>query len=155
MNTRILIAIVVSMFVCQQVHAQDDEPVMPEATELEGTWELVSYVRGGEQIDVPDGHQMRYEDNRMYYRKADDEDWAHYSTFSLDTSAMPPEINFMWRVFSDETEFISVLGVYEIDGDSLTICHANPEETRPDVFESSEDYPTNLLVLRRVEEDDE
>ena len=90
----------------------------------------------------------------MYHRKSDDEDWAHYGTFSLDTSAMPPEINFMWRVFSDETEFISVLGVYEIDGDSLTICHANPEETRPDRFESTEGSVTYLWVLRRVEDDE-
>ena len=45
MNTRMFIAVVVSMFVvCQQVHAQDDEPVMPEATELEGTWEVGSGV---------------------------------------------------------------------------------------------------------------
>ena len=45
MNARMLIVVVVSMFVCQQVHAQvEDDPVMPEATELEGTREEVSIV---------------------------------------------------------------------------------------------------------------
>ena len=63
MNTRILFAVVVSMFVCQQVHtpAQDDPEA--EVTELEGTWELVSLVVEGEQRDVADGLLCRFEGN--------------------------------------------------------------------------------------------
>ena len=152
MNTRILFAVGVSMFVCQQVHAQDeDEPVMPEATELEGTWEMVSYVWEGEQGDVPDGAQGRFEGNRMYHREGDDEDWTHDGTISVAPSAMPAEIDIEFVEFDGEI----IRGIYEVDGDTLTICFVVPREDRPDRFESTEESQTTIMVFRRVEGDDE
>jgi len=161
MNARILFAVVVSMFVCQQLYAQDeDEPVMPEATELEGTWEFVSWVVFGEQRET-DGAQWRFEGNRKYYRKADDEYWNSGIPLSVNPSVMPAEIDLP----------VGHLGIYRIDGDLLTICLSMPiitldgiepvtrvtlePGTRPDRFESTEDSSTVLIVLRRVEEDDE
>ena len=142
MNTRILIAVVVSMFLCQQVHAQDDEPEQPEAeaTELEGTWEFVTLV-------LPDGihHYLgseRFEGNLLYSRSFG-RDWHSGSRFSLDPSVMPAEIDLAG----------SMKGIYELDGDLLTICFDGPNG-RPDRFESSEDYPTILWVLRRVTEEE-
>ena len=114
-----------------------------QETELEGTWDVVSLVGRGEQFDLPDGFLMRFVGNRMYHREGDDEDWTHVWTISLDPSAMPAEIDI-------GGEFM--LGIYELDGDTLTFCIA---ATRPDRFESTEDNLTILRVLRRVEEDDE
>jgi len=139
MNTRMLIAVVVSMFVCQQVHAQDAEPEA-EATELEGTWEVVSCVVGGEQRET-NGALWRFEGNRIHSSN------LLIYIFSVDPSAMPAEIDL---IETGSTEFI--LGIYEIDGDSLTLCYGRP---RPDRFESTEDYPTGLYVFRRVEEESE
>ena len=132
MNTRMLIAVAVSMFVCQQVYAQQPAP--------EGTWEVVSLVLNGQQAES-DWHFWRFEDNRIYGRQSDDEDWTSHGTFSTNETAMPAEI-----------ELTSWDGIYELDGDSLTICYS---KARPERFESTEDYPTRLYVLRRVEEDDE
>jgi len=150
MNSRMLIAVVVSMFVlCQQIHAQaQDEPDQAEATELEGTWELVSRVRNGEQNEI-DNQFVRFEGNRSYHRTSDDGDWTHDGTFSVDPSAMPAQIDFVATEINDTN---IELGIYDIDGDSLRICIGRP---RPDRFESTEDYRTELYVLHRVEEDDE
>ena len=147
MNTRILIAVVVSIFVCQQVYAQDD-PEQPEVTELEGTWETVAFVVGGENTEI-DRKYLRVVGSSLYYREDDDEGWTHEGAFSLDPSAMPAEIDV-------EIESEIHLGIYELDGDSLRLCFIDPESgSRPDRFESTEDYPTYLSVLRRVEEDNE
>ena len=148
MNTQMLIAVVVSMFVCQQVHAQgEDDPPQAEATELEGTWELVSVVVAGEQDDVPEGFQLRFEGHRCYRRDDNDTDWNLFFTFSVAPSTMPVEFDLE---NGDEPN----LGIYEIDGDSLTFCYGENGKARPERFESTEDYPSFLLVLRRAEEDE-
>jgi len=124
MNMRILIAaIVVSMFVCQQVYAQDNPEA--EATELEGTWEVVSKEINGIQHDFGGFGQWRVEGNRLFYRWTIDGTWSRANPFSVDPSAMPAEIDYE-----------RYLGIYEIDGDLLRICSATG--TRPDRFESTE-----------------
>jgi len=155
MNTRILIAVVVSMFVCQQVHAQDD----PEAavTELEGTWEMVSCMIDGEQIENFT-LQLQFEGHRLHCRFFGT---GLASGFSVDPSAMPATIdNDTNVVFSIDTNSLTInnpSGIYELDDDSLTICVPHDGNyvrgPRPDRFESSEDNPTFLIVLRRVEDD--
>ena len=163
MNTRMLIAVVVSMFVCQQVHAQD-EPVMPEATELEGTWEMVSCVAVGEQI-ANRNRYWRFVGDRWNISRSVNGNWRSPGRFSVDPSAMPAEIVFEDGALEYLVEPITppnVLspivastfkGIYEIDGDQLRICSGS--SSRPDRFESSEDYPSYLFVFRRVDEDDE
>ena len=67
MNTRILYAVVVSMFVCQQVHAQDQLPELEgvwAVTELEGTWELVSEVLAGDEKEIVFRRRWRFGGNR-------------------------------------------------------------------------------------------
>jgi len=143
MNTRILFAVVVSMFVCQQVYAQDEPEA--EATELEGTWEEVSTMRDGEQIESRNVH-LNFASNWVIQNQRIP--GTHYYPcvffrFSVNPEAMPAEIDF-----GPEN-----LGIYEIEDDLLTICFNR--RFRPDRFESTEDYPTTLWVFRRVEEDDE
>jgi len=152
MNTRILIAIVFSIFLCQQVYAQDDEPVMSEATEVEGTWEVVLDLDKGEQQEI-DTQFIRFESNRCHIRVDDDADWILSATISVDPSAMPAEIDFVGE--GEGGDMVETLwGIYEMEQDILTICLGKPGD-RPDEFKSSEVYPTILLVLRRVEEEEE
>ena len=124
---------------------------MPEATELEGTWEIVSMVESGEQREIEENlaRLYRFEGNRGYTRHGDNEDWVPGTTFSLDPSAMLAEIDM--DILFGET----IRGIYEIDNDVLMICMGIPGESRPDRFESTEDSSTILYEFRRVEEDDE
>ncbi len=151
MNTRILIAaIAVTMFfLSEQVHAQEvGEPEQAEVTELEGTWEAVSCVLGGEQRDSG-GLVWRFEGNKRYWRKNDDNgNWPSGEPFTLDSTPMPAEFEF---------HLYDWLGIYELDDDMLTVCYnlsgGRGLGARPDVFESLEGSSTMLIVLRRVTEE--
>ena len=57
----------------------------PPVTELEGTWEVVSFVAFGEPDDL-DGQNMRVEGNRMRRRKRDTAKWQSDEKFSLNPS---------------------------------------------------------------------
>ena len=152
MNARIHIAaVVVTMLMCQQVHAQtEEEPEQTEATELEGSWRAVSFLSAGRPRNPACVLPLwRFEGNRCFKRRSN-EAWRERYTVSLDSSVMPAEMD-------RDTGW---LGIYMIENDSLTICVGGPPGfepgIRPDRFESTEDYRTQLMVLRRVtEEDDE
>ena len=141
MNTRILTAVIVSLFVCQQLHAQQPN--------IEGTWEVVSCVAEGKYIEN-DSYLWRFEGNRIYILDGDGSGVVG-GIFSVDESAMPAEIDFWCGAC---LSLIRTIGIYEMDDDVLTIYSRIfldvQVQTRPDRFESTEDYPTMLLVLRRV-----
>ena len=149
-NTRSLIAaaVVTTLALCNQAHAQEDGE--PEVTELEGTWEVVSHVISGRTYpqELIAGLPWRFEENRWYKWRSDGEGWHRAGTFFLDPVTMPAEIDLTRRRFNFP-------GIYELDGDSLTICLCNPGESRPDAFESTEDNGAILYTLRRVTEEDE
>ena len=67
---------------------------------------------------------------------------------------MPAAINIRINFGVGSIALDDNLGIYEVDGDSLTICFGGPND-RPDRFESTEDCPIDLWVLRRVEEESE
>ena len=151
MNTRILIAVVLSMFImCPHVIAQAEDVPKTEVTELEGTWEAVSEEVNGEKIADFGGYLLRFESNRMYWQPSGDV--RSEGAFSVDSSAMPAEIDIDYPPHF-------ALGIYNIDDNVLTICIGFPETfepgSRPARFESTETYCTLLTEYRRVEEESE
>ena len=149
MKTRMLIAVVVSMFVCQQVYAQDEPEA--EVTELEGLWEVVSMVIEGEQEELYFLF-VRFEGNSFFLR-AHDADWFLAGSIFVDPSSMPAEMAFVFG--EGDRSKNEAMAIYEIDDDVLTICSRNPGEIRPEQFESTKDNQTILMVYRRVEEESE
>jgi hypothetical protein len=59
-----------------------------------------------------------------------------------------PTIDLIYNVEARESS--TFRGIYKLDGDTLTICSANPGKARPTAFESREESNVNLSVLRRV-----
>ena len=96
----------------------------PQITELEGKWSIVSYVWDGKTKPITVDVSMRFAGNTRQVWSVDSS--INIRRFSLDPSAMPAEIDI-------EPEDV---GIYELDGDTLTIC-IGPTGTRPDRFEST------------------
>ncbi len=64
-------------------------------------------------------------------------------TIETDGSKKPAEINFK------EMDGKTSLGIYKIEGDTLTICLTRPGEPRPKEFASKPDSKTALIVLTK------
>jgi uncharacterized protein (TIGR03067 family) len=113
----------------------------PDAEKLAGKWTVVSVTDGGKEKPTEDGVLTFGKDKATYKttnRTAD-------LTFKLDPSKKPKWIDLT----NEEGE--TSLGIYELDGDTLTICIKDEGDgKRPDKFVSEAGTPNDLLfVLKR------
>jgi uncharacterized protein (TIGR03067 family) len=138
------------IFVCGLVGA--DEPSKnvekQELEKLQGTWSIdSSEIRGRQR--VRDEHNR---DDRaviagdkltaMRGGKA-----SHTSTLRIDPSKSPRQMDTIF-VRPDGNASVA-LGIYELEGDKLTVCSATAGSDRPERFESTE--KTTLTVLKRAD----
>ena len=75
--------------------------------------------------------------------------WAD-GTFKLDEKADPKTIDI--KIEKGDGKGETYLGVYEIDGDTLTICHALGGEKRPTELVSTPDNKALRIVYKRVKQ---
>jgi uncharacterized protein (TIGR03067 family) len=103
-----------------------------EAKKFEGTWEVVKATGNGMPIEQKS--TLVLEGNK-YTRTRPNGD-TDTGTFSVDPSKKPKTIDVMPG--DGKAKDKTWLGIYELDGDSLKICLAEPGKDRPDDFTSKE-----------------
>lgn len=98
---------------------------------LQGTWEITELAVQGKELEkVPD--ETRNELRAVF--DGDNLTWRGSKlTFSIDPSKKPKQMD--WNPPKDEQEEKS-LCIYELDGDKLKVCIANPGDNRPTEFKS-------------------
>ncbi len=96
-------------------------------TELEGTWLATAATLSGEPVPLVVGHRLSFERDR--FRIIKDGELLYGGSFSVDATAKPPTIRFD----QNETKTLAGiwLGIYERDGDKLTICDNAHDMTKP------------------------
>jgi uncharacterized protein (TIGR03067 family) len=100
-----------------------------EAKKLQGTWqkEVVRYVIRGDTIMSSVDGEVKGKD-----------------TYEVDPNAKPPTIDLKM-----EKEGGVALGIYSLDGDTLTICWTERGKVRPKDFSSKPGSGFDLFVLKR------
>jgi uncharacterized protein (TIGR03067 family) len=121
-----------------------------ERKQLTGAWKLVSVTRNGRQVLKKDLKKHRavavfrgkrmigWMDNRVYNDAA----------FAIDPSKTPKTIDItdMRGKYRGKKQ----LGIYEIDGSTLRICHARPGKKRPTNLSADEGSGQTLEVYKRM-----
>jgi len=118
-----------------------------EMTRLEGTWSMVSgqangvampeeLVRGGKRA-AKDGETIITIGGQVYFK----------ARFRIDPSQKPGAIDY--TMTEGPTKGKTHLGIYELDGDTVTFCFAAPGQQRPKELTAPAGSQRTLSVWKR------
>lgn len=101
---------------------------------LQGTWRMVTRETGGEARET-NGMRLVFKDDRFQLVR---DDGTIEGTFKIDAAANPRRIDMHVDKAPPDQERVkdkTSLGIYELNGDELRWCAAEPgSETRPTEF---------------------
>ena len=116
---------------------------------LAGVWGATSVVRDGRPATDVVGHLLTFTENRFEIQ-AKDGKRLYAGTFRTNPQATPQTIDFAHA--ESEIKGQTWLGIYKLDGDTLTICDnaPNADKGRPSAFETSSGSGHVLITFTRV-----
>jgi len=118
---------------------------------IEGEWIAESFIDNGRPIPIPaSGISFVFtKDNNYLFSENAMKSPA--SAFRIDLKKTPHEIDLDFPGFDG----IVIRGIFKIEGNTLTLCNANPlgGVARPTEFESAEKSGRRLLVFKRAKKE--
>jgi uncharacterized protein (TIGR03067 family) len=114
---------------------------------MQGDWACVSAVM--------DGQKFSDDDAQSFFRTVKGDEYSlslftktlEKGTFKIDATKKPKTMDGYPSYLKDKSK--PNLGIYELDGDKLTTCFAQPGKERPTKFESKEGSGQTLAVWER------
>jgi uncharacterized protein (TIGR03067 family) len=128
----------------------DDDAAKKEFARFEGTWKFASIEVDG--MKVP---EKAFVDSRLILKGSNftvkEAGGTFKGTYKVDVTKTPKQIDV---TFTDgEEKGKTMLGIYELDGDTYKACMAAPGKgKRPTAFESKPESGHILEILKRVKE---
>jgi uncharacterized protein (TIGR03067 family) len=127
--------------------APKDDANAVDLKKMQGDWMVDTMVKDG--IKIPD------DDARALFRTVKDDTYsvARFSrvvgkgTFKIDATKKPKTIDSTPAGAADKAQ--QVLGIYELDGDTLKICNAPQGKDRPTDFEAKQGSEHTLIIWQR------
>jgi uncharacterized protein (TIGR03067 family) len=111
--------------------------------DLNGKWVIVSTVHDGET--TPSLRRVRVS-FRHDTRVVEIGDIAHIDPITVDASKTPKAIDITPNLGKGKT----IKGIYEVKGDELHICSAEPEQDRPQEFSAKAGSGCSLTIYKRL-----
>jgi uncharacterized protein (TIGR03067 family) len=152
MKTHRLIALVVaavlpwsSSFIAADASKQDAD--RKERAKFEGTWRFASIEVEGKKVpeeQVRKSGKMVIRGNKFTIGEGG---VTYRGTFKLDVSAKPKRIDVTFTAGSEKGK--TLLGIYELEGDTYKVCLGVPGKPRPKAFAAKLGSGQVLEVLKR------
>jgi len=128
--------------------AKKDAPPKDPPT-LVGEWVGESGMRGGKPENPPAGTTLTFmADGKVRFKEGGDRK-AEEGTYKADSKKSPAEIDI---TPPDGPKGETILGIYKIEGDTLTLCFAMGGE-RPKEFAAPAGSEVMLVTCKRVKKD--
>lgn len=149
MNATLLIGLAVGM----SAPTLKDPP--KKDTGIVGEWVLESSSLGGKAAKL--AAELRYEftsDGQWLIRREGAEVKAPPRTYKVDAKANPATIDVTYQKPGGGPAPPGMLGIYKIEGDTLTICYSPGGAERPTTFEPADGIRVAVMVLKRAKKKD-
>jgi uncharacterized protein (TIGR03067 family) len=122
-----------------------------EKAGIVGTWNGEKAVAGGKELPVPEGGvSFTFTEDGKVTVKEGKRDKPDAGTYKLDPKKDPAEIDL---TPPPEKKEKVVLGIYKLDGDTLTLCFGKDGGERPTKFESPEGSSVVVITLKRAKKE--
>ncbi len=128
--------------------ADDKADVEKELRRFQGTWTFESSEAGGQQLPAGGLKELvlTFEGNKHTVRKGDEV--VQVGTQEIDPSKSPKAIDV--TLTEGPNKGAVMLGIYEIDGDTLKVCFDPRGKKRPAEFKSAPGSENFVNVHKRV-----
>lgn len=118
------------------------DPPKTDADRFQGTW-IVSRVEINGKVQ-PKSFTIRVKfDGDRLSTKVADRPFEPRGTFRLDPGRTPKAYDLT------TADGMAVLGIYELDGDTLKVCLSAPGDERPKAMKTAPDDERTLVVYKR------
>lgn len=116
---------------------------------LEGVWIGESMIADGKPVPAADAARMRFafRDGKLFLKGNFNDDREEECTYRLDAKQSPKHFDF-----TPKSEKESILGIYAVKGDVLTLCLRHEKSRardRPTEFSSKPGSDVILLVWKK------
>ena len=127
--------------------ADDKADVDKELKKFQGTWTFESVETGGKEVPAAQfkGITVTFEGDKYTVKKGDE--MIQACTLKLDPSKSPKTLDV--TVAEGPNKGATMLGIYEISGDTLKVCFDPDGKKRPTEFKGASGSQT-LVVHKRV-----
>jgi uncharacterized protein (TIGR03067 family) len=128
--------------------AGNDEAVQKDCKLMAGTWRVLSIEKDGKKTTAEQLEKTRSifnaDGSAMVQREGKT---IIQGNFKIDPTKKPKQSEATYT--EGELKGKTVLGIYEVDGDSMKICYAFPGKDRPTEFSSKEGSGHVLIIYKR------
>jgi uncharacterized protein (TIGR03067 family) len=125
------------------------DAVKKELKKFEGTWKIVSLEVEGMKLPAKafEGARLIIKGDAFTMKE---EKVTHKGTFKVDPTKKPKMIDLIFT--EGPAKGKTLLGIYELEGDTYTICLAVKGKKRPTTFTGKAGTDFGLEVLKRVKQ---
>jgi uncharacterized protein (TIGR03067 family) len=146
-----LILPVVALLLAAAVARPQDEASKSDLKKMDGTWKVTLHEMGGkkttEDVNKKADVQLVIKDGKFTISFGGKE--AGAGTIKLDASKKPKTIDVTTTKGPQEGK--TMQGIYELKGDDMRVCFAQPGDARPTEFGTKEGSSQLLLGYKRVQ----
>ncbi len=132
---------------CLAAAGDGDIAIKKEYEKLEGTWKMESFTMDGKPAPTKDFADFRMTLKGETFTTVS-ADGKSAGTYKVDPARSPKTIDITFT--SGQNDGMTMLGVYEVDGDTYKVCLPTSSKERPKELTSRDGTGLVLEVFKRI-----